>query len=423
MSGTHGSPVAAPPPSAGAATFWQRCNRALYAAWYRARALRAQLRPRLRLPAPAAAPPALLVVAWGRIGDLVLASGVLQHFRAAFAPWRIAMLARPEVAPVVGPWVDELHALDPRAWRRDPAYRAALGRALAREWEAVLGDVHLFYGGVHALRGLLEALPARARLHYEGYHLGRDLAPARPVPAGFDLIARAPRADGSLDARHVTRDCAHWFQQALARLRPDRAAAFAGADLRPSLPRDPLADEAVARAFGLQPGVYVTCQPLSNNPRKDWPASRWLQACAAFPNQPFVWLGTARERQRLGDVAWPRNVIDLMGRTSLPQTLALLGAGGGHAGGDSGLAHVAAVLGKPTLCVAAASNLGYFFPYPVSLGIDKLRVVHAPEYAACSGCFMVCRHEPIWRTARRGALCLRDLPATAVIEAMAEHLG
>ena len=402
---------------------WQACNGLLYQGYYRLRAARDRFGPRPTLPPLRAGPPALLVVAWGRIGDLVLASGVLRHFREAFAPWRIVVLARPETAPVVAPWADELYALDPRAWRRDSAYRTTLAAALAREWEAVLGDVHLFYGGVHALRGVLEALPARHRLHYEGYHLGPGLAPVRPVPRGFETIPRAHRPTPGLDARHVTHDCAHWFREALVRLRPERAAEFAGADLRPVLPRDAAADERVAASLGLQPGGYVTCQPLSNNPRKDWPAARWLEVCAAFPNQPFVWLGTARERERVGDVAWPRNVLDMMGRTTLPQTLALLGAASGHVGGDSGLAHVATVLHKPTVCVAAGSNLGYFFPYPATLGFANLRVVHAPEYTACSGCFMVCKHEPIWRTARRGALCLREVTTAQVLDAVAEHLG
>ena len=112
------------------------------------------------------------------------------------------------------------------------------------------------------------------------------------------------------------------------------------------------------------------------------------------------------------------NVVDLCGRTSLVECAGVIAQARAFVGLDSGLTHIATCLEKPTVCVSHASNLGYFFPYPASLGFGQLEVVHDPDYEACSGCLMVCRQEPLPNTYRLGALCLRTLPAASVIAAV-----
>lgn len=365
--------------------FWHRFNTAVYRTWYRLRN-----RPvRRAVTAREATDPAVLYVAWGRIGDTVLSTGVLRHLRSAFAGHRIVYAGRPECAVLVGSYVDEFLPLD------------AVDR-LARGYECVVGDIHLFYGGTARLGYLIEALPAKRKFVYEGYHLGDGLAPVRSYPRGAEVIAAAPKPP---EHPHVLFDQAHYFREVTRRWSGE---AFAGDDLKPALTAEPASKSA----------DYIAWQPVSNNRKKDYPLARWREVLAAFPEQTFVALGHARERAAL-DLP---NVRNLCGETGLAEAMSILAGARGFLGLDSGLTHIAACLGRPTVCVSQSSNLGYFFPYPPELGFDHLRVVDHPRYRECAGCFMTCRHESIFRTYLQGARCLREIPASAVIAAVREHL-
>lgn len=367
--------------------FWHRFNTAIYRTWYRLRN-----RPVRHAVAPrkAADDRAVLYVAWGRIGDTVLSTGILRHLRPAFDGHRIVYAGRPECAVVVEPFVDEFVPLD------------AVDR-LARPYECVLGDIHLFYGGTARLGSLIEALPAGRKFVYEGYYLGDGLAPVRTYPRDAEVIAAAAKP---AECPHVLLDYAHYFREVTRRWSGE---AFAGDDLKPALSAEPASEAA----------DYIAWQPVSNNRKKDYPLARWREVLAAFPDETFVALGNARERTTL-DLP---NVHNLCGETDLAGAMSVLAGARGFVGLDSGLTHIAACLGRPTVCVSQSSNLGYFFPYPPELGFDHLRVVDHPAYRDCAGCFMTCRHESIFRTYLQGSRCLRELPASAVIGAMREHFA
>lgn len=366
--------------------FWHRFNTSLYRTWYRLRN-----RPARRAVHPrAAGDRAVLYLAWGRIGDTVLSTGVLKHLKTVFDGCRIVYAGRPEVRLVVEPFVDEFVPLD------------ATDR-LARPYECVLGDIHLFYGGTARLNRLIEALPAKRKFVYEGYHLGDGLAPVRTYPRGAEVIAAAAKP---ADSPHVLHDLAHYWREVSRRWSGE---AFAGDDLKPALSAKPASQSA----------DYVAWQPVSNNRKKDYPLEKWREVLAAFPQTTFVALGHARERTRL-DLP---NVRNLCGETDLADAMSILAGARGFVGLDSGLTHIAACLGRPTVCVSQSSNLGYFFPYPPEYGFDHLRVVDHPAYRECAGCFMTCSRESILRTYLQGSRCLRELPAAAVIQAVREHLG
>lgn len=358
---------------------WQPFNTALYGAYYRARN-----RPR-RGPAPVEAPapdrPRVLFLAWGRIGDTVLSTGILKHFRAAFPGCEIVCAARAEARPVVAPYADRTLPFD--AVPRGP-------------WAAVVTDVHFFYGGGERLGGLVEALEARRVLVYQGYHAGPGLAPVRRYPRNAEVVPAAP------GTRHVLDHSAAYFAEVLRRL----DVPFAPQDFRPALAAEPAT-----------PSGAVAWQPRSDNRKKDWPLARWREVLAAFPDVRFVALGTGGARAAVDGLGLA-NVENRCGETTLRDAIGIIAGARAFLGPDSGLTHIAAVLGKPTVCVGQNANLGTFFPYPESYGFDNLHALFHQGYRECAGCFMTCRHEPIALTWLLGAKCLRELPAAGVVEAL-----
>lgn len=406
-------------------TLWQKINQRAYGLRYRLLTRRALRRGRCAAPALEAArragrpdevPPdagsgPILHVAWGRIGDSIVQTGALKHFRHAFPGQPIVHLGRAETAPVVAPHVDRFIAFDAVAWHRDAAARRALAAQLAGTFDAVVSDAHLFYGGAFELGPLLTAVDARVKLIYRGYDVGPGLAPRFRAPDGFEVIPARARSGASLDSRHVLHDAGHILQFATQRL---RGLPYPVTDLEPDLRMTQPTAEQRATFAGA-----VAWQPFSNNSKKDFPGAAWRDVLKAFPDRRFIALGIDPEPiEALG----LRNVINLAGQTDLQTAAQVIQACEAFVGPDSGLTHMAAALDRPTVCVAQSSNLGYFFPYPAVARRQRLQVVDNPEYRACAGCFMTCAHESILRTKRRGALCLRTLPATAVVAGLERAL-
>ena len=388
--------------------------------WYRNRGLRNRAIewPVPVLPRMSAEPRPVLYAAWGRIGDLVLATGHLKRLRQWFHPHPIWFLGRSQVRPVVEPYVDVFFPFpDPAGQEGGTGIGPApLERILNQSFRYVIADIHTFYGGLFALGSLLTALRADRKFIYEGYYLGGGLAPERPYPADFEIVAkhRAREESGAeTNGRHILDHNGYYIRDVLERC---GVGADPGERWRPDLGFIGSGTEE-CRRFGLEPGKFVGWQPSSNNPRKDYPLSLWKKIISAFPDQLFVALvepgtGVELDRMNLPNI----RILDL--ETTLPEAVLLIREARLFVGLDSGLSHVSTVLGRPTVCVCPDSHLGYFFPYPDAYGYPNQHTVSHPDYLQCRGCFMTCRHEPLTSTFSRGALCLRTLPPRLVIDAI-----
>lgn len=393
----------------------------------RAAALRRRLPPSVRTGAPADRP-ALLHLANGRLGDALLAAAYTARYREWFGA-TITAVARPETEAVVAPLVDAFVPFDPGAPPAAPTgLHTALGR-LRGPFAMVLGDLHLFHGG-EALLALAEAVAAPVTVLYEGWIDRSRQAPLRRWPRAAHVVAAldkppGPRGGpGPTDAArlHVLGDLEHYHARALARL-GGRAGTFPP---RPLLPATALDRAAPARLC--LPAGYVACQPSSSQPKKDWPAHRFAAVLEACP-LPVVLLGrepTARDRALHAALhAVPRPaaghapvVLDLRGRTSVPEALAIAAAARAFVGVDSALAHAAALASVPTVVAMPASTPGYFFPYPPGLAGIRTTAVCSEDHAACAGCGGICRHELLPRSRRRGLPCVRALRPEPVLRAL-----
>ena len=404
---------------------WKQLNNLAYRIFFASRNRRARSRNRgwsVRAALQAeAGPRPVLYVGWGRIGDVVLATGHLKRLRRWFHPHPVWFLGRPGVKPIVDPHVD---AFLPFPEPDEPGVRAGRAPALtptrpaAPSFRYVIADIHTFYGGLFALDALLASLRADRKFVYEGYHLGKDLAPERPYPAGFEVVPKyvgRGNRDAPIDGDHCLYHNAHYMSRVLEScgVEPD-----GGATWRPDLGHIGSGTEE-CRRFDLKPGEYVAWQPVSANPRKDYPLSRWEETFRAFPDQQVVALVEPGGAVRLDRTGMPGvRVIE----TGLTAVMKLIREARLFVGLDSGLSHISTVLGTPTVCVCPDSHLGYFFPYPDDYGYTNLRTVAHPDYLWCRGCFMTCRHESLASTISRGALCLRTLPSRQVIDAIRSAL-
>ena len=189
-------------------------------------------------------------------------------------------------------------------------------------------------------------------------------------------------------------------------------------DDRPQL-RISAADTAsTLNEWGLRQGGYTVFAPGAEfGAAKRWPA-RHFSELAARLDLPVVLLGSGKEAALCEEVAAPVNAqqagkcLNLAGKTSLPQALALIAASRSTVSNDSGLMHVAAALGVTQVAIFGSSSPLHTPPLN-----DRARVLWLkadPAYQPpldCAPCFA--RECPLGHTR-----CLNDIDPERVLRAL-----
>lgn len=170
--------------------------------------------------------------------------------------------------------------------------------------------------------------------------------------------------------------------------------------------------------LGLQRGGYVVFAPGAEfGPAKRWPAAHFSELAAKL-TVPVVLLGSSKEAALCDEIAAPVNAVqigkcvNLAGKTSLPQALALIAASRATVSNDSGLMHVAAALGVPQVAVFGSSSP--LHTPPLSDKAAVLWLKSDPAYQPpldCAPCFE--RDCPLGHTR-----CLNDISAARVLQAL-----
>ncbi len=134
-------------------------------------------------------------------------------------------------------------------------------------------------------------------------------------------------------------------------------------------------ERAAATPFlSLLPPCFLALHPGSGSPAKSWPADRFaaLAARLAGGARILVVLGPAEEDQR-----WDRDPGVVVARDLPLRTLgALLSRAGLFVGNDSGVSHLAAAAGAPTLALFGPTDPALWAPVGHSV-----RWLRAPDHS------------------------------------------
>ena len=147
--------------------------------------------------------------------------------------------------------------------------------------------------------------------------------------------------------------------------------AFLGVPLRGSHLELPLeaadrqACESLCTEHRLKPGGYVCIHPGARLASRRWPPERFAEVASAIARQgyPIVLTGSPGEASLTGAIASRlRGAIDLAGRTSLGGMGALLSQSALVVCNDTGVSHIAAAVGAPSVVVASGSDVRRWAP-------------------------------------------------------------
>jgi ADP-heptose:LPS heptosyltransferase len=263
----------------------------------------------------------ILFVTATRIGDAVLSTGLLSHVIEGYPGARLVIAAGPVAAPLFEavPGLDRVLVLEKRRWGRH--WLGLYGRVVARRWALVVdlrGSVLAWMVRATERRVMAKGDPQEHRVRQLGRLFGLDPPPS-PV------LWTAPRHERAADVL-------------------------------------------------LPPGPpTLAIGPAANWRGKQWRGERFAElACrltaagGPFAGARIAVLAAAHERSQAAPllaVPVPGRVIDLVGRTDLLTAAAVLRRCAMYIGNDTGLTHIAAATGVPTLGLFGPSPVAQYAPW------------------------------------------------------------
>jgi heptosyltransferase-3 len=264
-------------------------------------------------------PARILVLRGGALGDFIVTLPALRALRVRWPDGRIELIGYPRVARLAlrGGLVDEVHSLDQAGMARFFAARPAFSEEQAefvRSFDIVLNYLHDPHGQVEE---------------------NMRLAGARVLIMASPLVRERHAAD-------------HF-------LRPLQSLAIYDADPIPRL-IDPSAAGAAVRSNRL------VIHPGSGSPRKNWPLDRFLAVAAralTAGHEPLFLLGEVEQglADAIADAGYAARI-----EAPLDELVDLLADAGAYLGNDSGISHLAAACGCPSVVLFGPSDPGQWAP-------------------------------------------------------------
>jgi predicted lipopolysaccharide heptosyltransferase III len=290
----------------------------------------------------------VLLVRLRSIGDTVLTTPSLYALKRFLPHSRVDILLEDWVAPVLEgfEYVDNIITLK----RGSTAARAGIARRLRAARYDVVYNLH---GGTTATL-LTRASGARHRVGYSGYQYRRlhnHLAPSSSSLWG--------------------RDKTHSVEQQLALL------GWTGVPVtdRPAT-RLAVTDQALASisarlgAAGIVEGsLFAVLHPAASFDTKQWATEGFARVAESLVSRGLEVVAiTASTETRVADTLKQHTTapVKVFSDLSLPEVTALLSQASLFVGNDSGIAHMAAAVGAPSVVIFGSSNTAHWRPWAMA---------------------------------------------------------
>jgi len=365
---------------------------------------------RLRPPAPAPAIDTatvrdVLVLRLDRIGDVLMALPALADLRRALPSARIRL--------AVGRWSEDVAAMAPVddviLWSAPWAGRGGEGAesrvALTRKARALAArppDVAIDLQGDVRAAFLMRLTAARARVGYANTGGGSWLTHVVPLDETVSWVEQNRRAvEVVAGPRRETAPAAH-------------------------VTADPAAAQALLEREGLairRPLVGI--HPSGGRTIKQWPVERWREVARRLQEgfgATVVVTGGAGDAAlaRAVGQGLPRPVIDLAGRLSVAETMAVIGSLDLFLSPDTGPMHMACAMGTPSVAVFGPSAAERYFSADLSPRPARHVIVRRELW--CAPCNLI-RRPPQECVADVTPECLRIVTVDDVYAAAAGLLA
>ena len=257
----------------------------------------------------------ILVIRGGAIGDFILTLPAIAALRQQFPEAHLEILGYPHIAQLAlaGGLVNQVQPIEARGLA---GFFARKGE-LSAEWQDYFSEFDLIISYLYDPDDFFKA------------NVGRSL---------HGQFIQGPHRPDESERVHATR----------VYLKPLERLAIFGADEVPRL--------VVQKSHRPQP--VLALHPGSGSEQKNWPEKNWgelLGTLAAKTQYPFLLVGGEVEGRRLPRLAaqLPADRVQLAQSLPLTELAARLQSCAAYVGHDSGISHLAAALGVPSLILWA----------------------------------------------------------------------
>jgi len=320
----------------------------------------------------------ILVIRLDLIGDLVLSMTIVRTLKRSYPEAEIDLLALPASAQVVmhDPDLNDIITYDPNVWRRPKALLQAknwrnsynLLRLLrARHYDIAVSA----FGNWAAIIAALSGTKRRVGFGRESY-------------PGFmtDSVRGHHWRPG--DHKHEVDYCLELAKAAGATVCPaDRISRLYVYPLAQQQLQQLLIDEGLEQEKPL-----IACHLSSNNGQsKRWPIPYWatlIDKLIRDLDAQVVLTGAPGDKPLIANVTrqMHQQAINLAGKTSLPQLVALLQQASLVIGGDSGPMHIAAAVGTPLIAIHGPTDPALSGPMSPTATVLRSDIWCSPCYNA-----------------------------------------
>ncbi len=360
--------------------------------------------------ARAANPRAILLIRLSALGDVALSSAVIEPLRRQYPHARLVWLVQPEAAPLIAgnEGLDAVITVPRREW----------GRLLRRgRW----------------LRLLREVTALIRRIRAERFDLALDLQ-GLWKSAIWARLAAAPRRigvgpregstvllTGLVERSPTPTTPGGEYDAMLWKLGAERARPQLG--IAPTRAARVAATRRLAEAH--MSGGFIALCPFTTRPQKHWFAERWAALAARLHEEtswPVVLFGGPGDREAAAEIlgaAGGEGIVDWTGTTGIGEAAALLGSATLVIGVDTGLTHIAAGQGRPTVALFGSTRPWRAPPsLPVRVLCHDLPCAPCHRHPTCGGAWTCMREIGVGEvlTAAHALLDRREKGASAATE-------
>ncbi len=339
-------------------------------------------------PHRVAEPDELLIIKPDKLGDFIVWLDAAREYPACFPHMRsvlVADAAWSTLAETLGLW-DQVVALDGSRFREHLGYRLRMLHRIRRAPTAVAINA--------SVRRSFRVSDALVRFSTASETIGMT---GRETREGRTWIQRWSDRWYSrlIVAEHEVSEGELARQMSFVH-------AMGGTPRRAALPRVDWDGNAPVPERCPAKGYVVLILGAATTSRR-WPIRAFVETATRVlreTDQVIVLCGTRAEQVLAhaflaafgrGDQA---RIVDLTGATDIVELGGVLAKAGVVLGNETGAVHLAAALGRPTVCVAGGGDFSHLVPYPDDLDTGARPVpVTVYERLPCYGCGWRCIHE------------------------------
>ncbi len=294
----------------------------------------------------------ILIIKPSSLGDIVHTLPALSALRSSFPYAKISWLIKPAFAAILEnhPHIDEIIHFD----------RKFLGKA----WFHPCAFASLISLIRRLRRGKYDAV-----FDFQGLFRTASLAWLSGCKKRFGVAdTREPARFFYTDTLPQDEDCIHVVDYYLKIV---RSAGVSVPGVQFTVSRNPVAADSIARLLkseGIAPGNFAVFVPSSAHRYKCWPIERFAALADKVSSQFGLSIVATAAVSEAGVIERMKSlanvfVVNLAGRTSLSELIALMDSARLVVSNDTGPGHIAAALGKPLVMLFGRSNPKRLAPY------------------------------------------------------------